>query len=78
MGTAVIELTGVETGSLGQLGMLPGVIEVWPGADPDPRTRLDLVRVTATEPSSDGLLRRLLGWDGVHVAGVRPGQEPAP
>ena len=76
----VIELTGVETGVLGQLGMLPGVVAVWPGRDPDadPRTRLDLVRVTATEPASDGLLRRLLGWDGVHVASVRPGQEAGP
>jgi ABC-2 type transport system ATP-binding protein len=78
--TALVELTGVETGSLGQLGMLPGVLGVWPVPDPDadPRTRLDLVRVTATEPASDGLLRRLLGWDGVHVASVRPGQEPEP
>jgi ABC-2 type transport system ATP-binding protein len=77
---ALIELTGVETGSLGQLGTLPGVLAVWPAPEPDadPRTRLDLVRVTATEPASDGLLRRLLGWDGVHVASVRPGQEPRP
>jgi ABC-2 type transport system ATP-binding protein len=74
---AFIELTGVETGSLAQLATLPGVLAVWPGPDPDadPRTRLDLVRVTAIEPGSDGLLRRLLGWDGVHVASVRPGQE---
>lgn len=73
----VIELTGVENGSLGQLGTLPGVLAVWPVPDPDadPRTRLELVRVTVTEPASDDLLRRLLGWDGVHVAGVRPGQE---
>jgi ABC-2 type transport system ATP-binding protein len=78
--TALIELTGVETGSLGQLAMLPGVLAVWPGPGPDadPRTRLDLVRVTATEPGSDGLLRRLLGWDGVHVVSVRPDQEPGP
>jgi ABC-2 type transport system ATP-binding protein len=72
-----IDLTGVEAGSLGQLGVLPGVIAVWPEPDPDAdrRTRLDLVRLTVTEPVSDGLLRRLLGWDGVHVASVRPGQE---
>jgi ABC-2 type transport system ATP-binding protein len=77
---ALIEVTGVETGSLGQLGMLPGVIAVWPvpDLDADPHSRLDLVRVTATEPASDGLLRRLLSWDGVHVASVRPGQEPRP
>jgi ABC-2 type transport system ATP-binding protein len=77
---ALIELTGVETGSLGQLGMLPGVLAVWPVPEPDadPRTRLDLVRVTVTEPASDGLLRRLLGWDGVHVASVRSGQESGP
>jgi ABC-2 type transport system ATP-binding protein len=78
--TALIELTGVEAGSVGQLGELPGVLSVWPVPDPDtdPSTRLDLVRVTATERASDGLLGRLLGWDGVHVASVRPGQEPVP
>jgi ABC-2 type transport system ATP-binding protein len=78
--TALVELTGVETGSLGQLGMLPGVLAVWPvpAADADPRTRLDLVRVTVSEPASDRLLRRVLGWDGVHVASVRPGREPTP
>jgi ABC-2 type transport system ATP-binding protein len=76
----VIELTGVEAGSLGQLRVLPGVTAVSPEPDPgaDPRTRLDLVRVTATEPASDGVLKRLLDWDGVHVAAVRPGQEAAP
>jgi ABC-2 type transport system ATP-binding protein len=72
-----IDLTGVEAGSLGQLAVLPGVLAVWPEPDPDAdrRTRLDLVRLTVTEPASDGLLRRLLGWDGVHVASVRPSQE---
>jgi ABC-2 type transport system ATP-binding protein len=78
--TVLIELAGVEAGSLGRLGLLPGVAAVWPEADrdADPRTRLDLVRVTAAEPASDDLLRRLLGWDGVHVTSVRPGQEAGP
>jgi hypothetical protein len=60
---AFVELTGVEAGSLGQLAMLPGVLAVWPVLDPDadPRTRLDLVRVTVSEPASDGVLRRLRG-----------------
>jgi ABC-2 type transport system ATP-binding protein len=77
---ALVELTGVEAGSLGQLAMLPGVLAVWPvlDADADPGTRLDLVRVTVSEPASDGVLRRLLGWDGVHVASVRPEREPGP
>jgi ABC-2 type transport system ATP-binding protein len=76
---ALIELTGVEAGSLRQLGVLPGVLAVWPEPDPDadPRSRLELVRVSATGPASDGLLRQLLGWDGVHVASVRLGQEAA-
>jgi ABC-2 type transport system ATP-binding protein len=79
-GIVFIELTGVEAGSLSQLGLLPGVLAVSPDLDPDadPRTRLDLVRLTAARPASDGLLRRLLGWDGVHVAGVRPGQDARP
>ncbi len=76
-GVVLIELAGVEAGSLGQLGALPGVIAVWPEPDPkaDPRTRLEQVRVTAAEPASDGLLRQLLGWDGVHVGGVWPAEE---
>jgi ABC-2 type transport system ATP-binding protein len=79
-GTVLVELTGLETGSLRQLGALPGVIAVWPeqAADADPGIGIDRVRVTAAEPASDDLLRRLLCWDGVHVASVRPGQEAGP
>jgi ABC-2 type transport system ATP-binding protein len=79
-GTVLIELTGLEAGSLRQLAVLPGVITVWPEptADDDPGIRLDRARVLATEPASDHLLRRLLGWDGVHVVSVRPGQEAGP
>jgi hypothetical protein len=30
------------------------------------------VRLTALQRDSDAVLRELLGWDGVHVAAVRP------
>jgi ABC-2 type transport system ATP-binding protein len=80
--TAVlVELTGLEAGSLAQLGRLDGVLSVWPApaADEEPERRLDLVRLMIAESHSDAILRRLLGWEGVHVAAVRrsQGQEAA-
>jgi ABC-2 type transport system ATP-binding protein len=74
-GVVIIELAGLEAGSLRQAGLLPGVRAVWPelGPDAEPAGRLDLVRLTVTEADSDRLLRELLSWDGVHVAGVTGG-----
>lgn len=71
----IVELTGLEAGSLAQLGGLDGVLSVWPDrvADDEPARRLELVRLTIAEADSDAVLRRLLGWDGVHVIEVRHG-----
>jgi ABC-2 type transport system ATP-binding protein len=74
---AIIELSGVEADSLPALTRLPGVVSVWPEvASGGVRgTRLDRVRLTVAPQDSDGLLRQLLTWDGVHVIGVQPGRE---
>jgi hypothetical protein len=62
-GVVVIELTGLEPASAALLGGLPGVLSFDGGA----------VRVSSG--ASDEVLRQVLGWDGVHVTGVRT--EPA-
>jgi ABC-2 type transport system ATP-binding protein len=81
--TVIIELTGLEAGSLRQLGVLDGVLSVWPDhvAEDDPARIVELARLTVAGHHSDPILRRLLGWDGVHVAGVHvasvgPGSGP--
>jgi ABC-2 type transport system ATP-binding protein len=73
--TVIIELTGVEAGSVGRLGQQPGVLAVWPQSVPDrdPASRLELVRLTVARAESDRLLRQVLSWDGVHVAGLGAG-----
>jgi ABC-2 type transport system ATP-binding protein len=77
----IVELTGLEAGSLAHLGRLDGVLWVWPepAADDESARKLDLVRLMIAESHSDAILRRLLGWDGVHVVAVRrgTGQEAA-
>lgn len=55
----VIELTGLESSSVAVLGGLPGVVSCAGG----------VVRVSSS--TSDAVLRQVLGWDGVHVTGVR-------
>jgi ABC-type Mn2+/Zn2+ transport system ATPase subunit len=60
-----IELACVEAVGLVRLADLPGVLSCSPAG---PADRV-LLRVAARE--SDAVLRRLLAWDGVHVAGVR-------
>jgi ABC-2 type transport system ATP-binding protein len=71
----IVELAGLEAGSLAWLGLLDGVLSLWPDpvADDEPARRLELVRLTIAEAHSDAVLRRLLGWDGVHVVAVRQG-----
>jgi hypothetical protein len=62
----VIELTGLEPSSATVLGGLPGVLSCGNG----------IVRVSSSV--SDEVLRQVLGWDGVHVTGVRAEQsEPS-
>jgi ABC-2 type transport system ATP-binding protein len=74
----IIELAGLEAGALSQLGSLDGVLAIWP--DPvscdDTARQAGLVRLTVAAARSDAILRRLLGWDGVHVVRVRPGEQP--
>jgi ABC-type multidrug transport system ATPase subunit len=64
--TVIVELTGVEPGSLPQLERLPGVLSV--AAD----TGRHATAVTVAARHSDAVLRELLRWDGVHVWSVRP------
>jgi ABC-2 type transport system ATP-binding protein len=58
----VISLTGLEPASAVLLGGLPGVLSLDSG----------VVRVSCG--ASDEVLRQVLGWDGVHVIGVRTEQ----
>ena len=58
----VIELSGLEPSSVEVLGGLPGVLSCGGG----------VVRVSPE--TSDEVLRHVLGWDGVHVTGVRTEQ----
>ncbi len=81
----LIELSGVETGSVSQLAGMPGVLSVRPGGllsgassqAPD-AGRTDGVQLTVARADSDAVLRQLLTWDRIHVVAVRPGQEAAP
>lgn len=76
-GAVVIELTGLEAGSLAHVSQLPGVVAAVPaqmvsGAADGPGK----ATVTVLAAASDTVLRHLLTWDGVHVRAVRA--EPAP
>ena len=70
----IIELAGLEAGSLSRLKEIGGVLEVrgdfGAGDHRSPAPRL--VSVTVGQTSSDAVLRELLGWDGVHVTRVWP------
>jgi ABC-2 type transport system ATP-binding protein len=61
--TVMIELAGVEAAGLVRLGEMPGVLSSSGAA-----AGRVLLRVAARQ--SDAVLRRVLTWDGVHVAGV--------
>jgi ABC-type multidrug transport system ATPase subunit len=73
----VIEVDGLDRGSLARARDLPGVL----AADPGSAGRA-VIRVTGDQ--CDGLLRTVLSWDGAHVHAVRgqpaarPGPERAP
>jgi len=70
---AIIEVTGLEAGSLARLGALSGVLgaSADAAAADDPFLKLGPVQVTVAVEASDSVLRELLSWDGVHVATVR-------
>jgi ABC-2 type transport system ATP-binding protein len=70
--TVTIDVTGLESGSLAQVARLPGVLGVDAGAA---AIAAGPIRVTVHPAESDGVLRHLLSWDGVHVGAVRPRQE---
>ena len=74
--TVIVELAGVEAASLPALAQLDGVLAVsgGPGIVGEPVTEPGLIAVTIRQAESDALLRELLTWDGVHVAGLRPAQ----
>jgi ABC-2 type transport system ATP-binding protein len=77
LAAVVIELTGLESGSLARLAQADGVLAVIADSggqmpDDEPGRALGLATLTVEGAASDGLLRLLLGWDGVHVLAVRP------
>jgi ABC-2 type transport system ATP-binding protein len=74
-GLVLIELAGLDPDSAAQLTGLAGVVEVRavPGA-----ARAGARLLLVSEAASDGLLRQLLGWDGVHVVGVGPASPGRP
>jgi ABC-2 type transport system ATP-binding protein len=67
----VLEVDGIEAGSLGQLAALPGVLSVSPWPPPED-VLVGRVTASVTGRECDAVLRQLLSWDGVHVAAVRP------
>jgi ABC-2 type transport system ATP-binding protein len=64
----IVELAGLEDGSLALIRDMSGVLSC--AADAAPGS----ARVWVTARESDELLRRVLAWDGVHVTGVRAEQ----
>jgi ABC-2 type transport system ATP-binding protein len=67
-GTMLIDVTGLEPGSVATLATMPGVV----AAEPFGAAGVGgMVRVTVLAVASDGVLRQLLSWDGVHVRAVR-------
>lgn len=77
----IIEVVGVEPGSLSRLAELDGVLEVRgePGAEDSQSAEPRLATLTVRQASSDAVLREVLNWDGLHVTGVWPaprGPEP--
>jgi ABC-2 type transport system ATP-binding protein len=65
--TVLVELAGLESGSVPQLTRLPGVVAVEPAVDED-----SPIRLTVSARDCDAVLRAVLSWDGVHVLAVWP------
>ncbi|HUC26622.1 MAG TPA: ABC transporter ATP-binding protein [Streptosporangiaceae bacterium] len=79
--TVIIELAGLEAGSLPRLAEVDGIREVHgdSGAADHQQQAPRLVTLTVDPASSDTVLRDLLTWDGVHVTRVWPaarGRQP--
>ena len=64
---AVIEISGLEPGSLARLATIPGVL----AADPDAADGGRCVRLTVRSAASDEVLRHVLSSGSVHVRAVR-------
>jgi ABC-2 type transport system ATP-binding protein len=82
-GLVIIEVTGLEAGSLAQLNGLAGVLSVHPRAavGEDPGRLIGPTQVAVVAARSDSVLRQLLSWDGLHVRAVHIEPEvvrPAP
>ena len=82
-GVVIIEVSGLEAGSLTQLNGLAGVLSVHPGAavGEDPGRLIGSMQVAVVAARSDSVLRQLLSWDGLHVRAVHGEPEavrPAP
>lgn len=70
--TVVVDVTGLDDARAARLGSVPGVLAGPDGPAAGPR------RLVVAAGESDAVLRLLLGLDGVHVAGVRPGPAGRP
>jgi ABC-2 type transport system ATP-binding protein len=66
-GVVTIELAGVEAAGLARLADMPGVLSSAPARASD----ADHVLLRVAARQSDAVLRQVLAWDGIHVAGVR-------
>jgi ABC-2 type transport system ATP-binding protein len=75
--SVIIELAGLEAGSLDRLAAMPGALSTPAGAAPrdEPLRNLGPVRLTVSAADSDRVLRQLLNWDGVHIMSVCPEPE---
>ncbi|HTA08797.1 MAG TPA: hypothetical protein VK836_09820, partial [Streptosporangiaceae bacterium] len=82
-GVVIIEVTGLEAGSLAQLNGLAGVVSVHTDvtAGDEPSRSIGPVQLAVVDAESDRVLRQLLSWDGLHVRAVHAEPEavrPAP
>jgi ABC-2 type transport system ATP-binding protein len=82
-GVVLIEVTGLEAGSLAQLEGLAGVLSVQAdaAAGGQPARLIGPIQFAVVAALSDSVLRQLLSWDGLHVRAVRPEPQavhPAP
>ncbi len=76
-GAVIIDVTGLEAGSLAQLNGLAGVLSVHPGAAAGeaPGYVIGPMQVAVVAAQSDSVLRHLLSWDGLHVRAVHAAPE---
>jgi ABC-2 type transport system ATP-binding protein len=76
-GVVIIEVTGLEAGSLAELKGLAGVLSLQPGAAAggEPAALIGPIQVAVAAGLSDSVLRHLLTWDGLHVRAVHPEPE---